>query len=114
MSWNGSLLRQSGRTPTASSKAKESDVASPKRLAAIHQYGRIRRRDGAFRWGIYRDLEDADRYVETFLISSWAEHLRQHERATAADREAEERLGPYVTGVPNVRHLVWAEPDRSV
>jgi len=78
-------------------------------LEAIHEYGRVRRRDGAFRWGIYRDLEDADRYVETFLVQSWAEHLRQHERSTKADREVEERLRAYVIGVPQVRHLVAAE-----
>jgi MFS family permease len=78
-------------------------------LEAIHEYGRVRRRDGAFRWGIYRDLEDADRYVETFLVQSWAEHLRQHERSTKADREMEERLRVYVIGVPQVRHLVAAE-----
>jgi len=81
-------------------------------LEAIHEYGRVRRRDGAYRWGVYRDLEDADRYVETFLIRSWAEHLRQHERSTKADREVEDRLRTYVTGVPKVRHLVAAELDR--
>jgi len=67
-------------------------------LDAIHRYGRVRRRDGAYRWGVYRDLEDAERYVETFLVRSWAEHLRQHERSTNADREAEDRLRSYVTG----------------
>jgi len=82
-------------------------------LEAIHEYARVRRRDGAYRWGVYRDLEDADRYVETFLIRSWAEHLRQHERSTKADREVEDRLRTYVTGVPNVRHLVGADSDRS-
>src|SRR5258705_8958421 len=80
-------------------------------LEAIHGYGRVRRRDGAYRWGGYRDLEDADRYVETFLIRSWAEHLRQHERSTKADREVENRLQTYVTGVPKVRHLVAADPS---
>jgi len=82
-------------------------------LEAIHEYGRVRRRDGAYRWGVYRDLEDADRYVETFLIRSWAEHLRQHERSTKADREVEDRLQTYVTGEPSVRHLVAAETNRS-
>jgi MFS family permease len=82
-------------------------------LDAIHEYGRVRRRDGAYRWGVYRDLEDADRYVETFLIRSWAEHLRQHERSTKADREIEDRLRTYVTGAPKVRHLVAAESDGS-
>ena len=77
-------------------------------IRAIHEYGRVRRRDGAFRWGVYRDLEEADRYVETFIVSSWAEHLRQHERVTNADRELELRLQSYVTGAPNVRHLVSA------
>ena len=77
-------------------------------LQAIHEYGRVRRRDGAFRWSVYRDLEEADRYVETFVVSSWAEHLRQHERVTNADRAVEDRLRACVTGVPSVRHLVSA------
>ena len=33
-------------------------------LRAMEAYGRIRRRDGAFRWGIYRDLEQADVHLE--------------------------------------------------
>jgi hypothetical protein len=82
-------------------------------LEVIHEYGRVRRRDGAYRWGVYRDLEDANRYVETFLVSSWAEHLRQHERSTEADREVEERLRTHVTGEPTVRHLVAADANRS-
>src|SRR5262249_10192119 len=54
-------------------------------LEAMHRYGRVRRRDGASRWGIFRDLERADVYVETFVVNSCAEHLRQHERLTRAD-----------------------------
>ena len=77
------------------------------------RYGRVRRRDGAFRWGVYADLEEEDRYVETFLVSSWVEHLRQHERSTNADREAEERLRSHVLTQPIVRHLVFAEPHGS-
>src|SRR4029077_7727933 len=78
-------------------------------IDAIHTYGRVRRRDGAFRWVVYGDVEEADRYVETFLVSSWAEHLRQHERAINADREAEQRVQTFVTGEPIVRHLVSAD-----
>jgi MFS family permease len=77
-------------------------------LAAIHQYARIRRRDGAYRWGIYRDTEVGDRYLEIFLVNSWAEHLRQHERQTQADRELEQRLSSYVSADPKVRHLIYA------
>jgi MFS family permease len=77
-------------------------------VAVIHQYGRIRRRDGAYRWGIYRDTEVANRYLEIFLVNSWAEHLRQHERQTQADREVEQRLSSYVAAEPKVRHLIYA------
>ena len=78
-------------------------------LDAMHKYGRIRRRDGASRWGIYRDLEVENRYLETFIVDSWAEHLRQHERSTQADREIEERVQSYTSGQPKVRHLVAAD-----
>jgi hypothetical protein len=77
-------------------------------LDAIHEYGRIRRRDGAFRWGVFRDLETENRYLETFVLHSWAEHLRQHERFTLADRELEARLHSYARSQPKVRHLVSA------
>ena len=36
-------------------------------LEAIQKYGRMRRRDGAYRWGIFRDTAVADHYVEIFL-----------------------------------------------
>jgi len=77
-------------------------------LDAIHKYGRIRRRDGASRWGVFRDLEVENRYLETFIVHSWAEHLRQHERSTQADREFEERLLRYTRSQPRVRHLASA------
>jgi hypothetical protein len=74
---------------------------------AMRQYGRIRRRDGASRWGICRDLEAADRYIETFVVSSWSEHIRQHDRLTRADSQIEERLRSCVLSEPSVRHLVF-------
>jgi MFS family permease len=82
----------------------------PKRTAefvdAMHRYGRMRRRDGAYRWAMFRDTELADRYLEIFLVNSWAEHLRQHERQTEADRELEGRIYGYLSGEPMVRHLI--------
>jgi MFS family permease len=82
-------------------------------VEAIHEYGRIRLRDGAYRWGVYRDTEAADRYVEIFLVHSWAEHLRQHERQTKADREIEERLRGYVTKEPEVHHLIYVSVEEA-
>src|SRR6266436_5756488 len=79
----------------------------PEFIKVMHQYGRVRRRDGASRWGICRDLEMADRYLETFIVSSWAEHLRQHDRFTRADSQLEERLRSCTRNEPDVRHLVY-------
>ncbi len=75
-------------------------------LQAIRKYERVRRRDGAYRWDVYHDIEDADRWVETFVVSTWGEHLRQHERSTHADQKLEEKLLGFATGTPVVRHLI--------
>jgi MFS family permease len=80
-------------------------------LRAMRGYGLVRRRDGASRWGIFRDVEHADVYVETFLVSSWAEHLRQHERLTREDRDLEDRLRSYSRREPKVRHLIYDEGE---
>jgi predicted MFS family arabinose efflux permease len=80
-------------------------------LDAMHRYERIRRRDGAFRWGIYHDTEAADRYLEIFLVDSWAEHLRQHARQTQADRKVEQRVSSFIVGEPVVRHMIFAQAD---
>jgi hypothetical protein len=77
-------------------------------VEAMHQYERVRRRDGASRWGIFHDTQNGDRYLEIFLVSSWAEHLRQHERQTQADRKIEQRLRSYLLSDPEVRHLIYA------
>jgi MFS family permease len=77
-------------------------------LNAMSEYGRVRQRDGASRWGIYRDTEASDRYVETFVVSSWGEHLRQHDRQTQADRALEERVLGYSSGEVTMRHLIYA------
>jgi MFS family permease len=75
-------------------------------LRAMQQYERIRRRDGASWWGIFRDLENEYVYVETFLVASWVEHLRQHERFTRADRHIEAQIAEHVTEEPRIRHLI--------
>ncbi len=80
-------------------------------LEAIDEYGRVRRRDGAYWWGVFRDVAKTDVYVETFLVDSWAEHLRQHERSTEADRAVEARLRECLDGPTAVRHLVAAEVE---
>jgi hypothetical protein len=46
-----------------------------------------RRRTGAVSWHVWRDATDPGRILEQFVVGSWDEHLRQHERASHRDQE---------------------------
>jgi MFS family permease len=81
-------------------------------LEALHKFSRVRRRDGASRWGVYRDTERPTHYVETFLVETWAEHLRQHERLTRADRSLEENVYRFVSASTTARHFIYARATR--
>ncbi len=84
---------------------------APDFLDEIYKFQRIRRRDGATRWGIYYDTEAADVYLETFLVDSWAEHERQHDRFTVADEELEKRVLSYALEKETVKHYIYAKRD---
>jgi hypothetical protein len=85
--------------------AKASDFA-----AAMHQVRLERLRDGAYRWGLYNDSAVPSRFVETFVVESWAEHLRQHERVTVADQKTEDIVRAFHIGPepPIITHFVYA------
>jgi MFS family permease len=78
-------------------------------LHQMYKYQRVRRRDGATSWGIFFDTEAPDVYVETFKVDSWAEHQRQHDRFTMADRELEERVLRFARKPVEVKHYIHAE-----
>jgi MFS family permease/quinol monooxygenase YgiN len=79
-------------------------------LAALDDLGRERRRDGAYRWGVFEDAADPARFVETFLVESWLEHMRQHQRVTNADRVLQTQVqGFNLDGEPKVTHMIAAE-----
>jgi MFS family permease len=82
-------------------------------LAEIERLEHERRRDGAYSWGIFEDTAEEGRFLETFLVQSWLEHLRQHKRVTNADRVLQEKVHHYVSGKPKVTHLIAAEPSRT-
>jgi transmembrane secretion effector len=56
-------------------------------VTAMQAVREMRRRNGAYFWELFHDSADPARFVECFMDESWIEHLRQHERASIADRE---------------------------
>jgi MFS family permease len=80
-------------------------------LKELHSLGRIRRRDGAFFWSVFYDPSVAGRFVETFAVETWLEHLRQHVRVTKADLRTEARVKSFQVGggKPAVVHLIHVD-----
>jgi len=92
--------------------AIEYRIATKDRAEFLHLLDALaaeRRRDGAYAWNVFEDVEAPGRLVETFLAESWMEHLRQHERVTEADRALQEQLQRFLLQPPRVKHLVTAE-----
>jgi MFS family permease len=87
-------------------------------LSAMGTLAHERRRDGAYEWGMFEDTSDKGKFLETFLVESWIEHLRQHERVTHADRVLQEHIHRLLERKPSVRHLITVEPgygrDRAI
>lgn len=85
-----------------------SPADAPAFIARMRELRQVRLRDGALDWALERDLADADRFVESFHVRSWQEHLRQHERLTQADLSLERQVRELgaAGGQPPVRHLV--------
>jgi predicted MFS family arabinose efflux permease len=76
-------------------------------FAAVNKFADERRRDGAFEWNVFEDLSASGRFVETFLLDSWLDHLRQHRRVTGSDRGLQEAVNRFqVEGTPKVNHFI--------
>jgi hypothetical protein len=79
-------------------------------LEAISHMRAPRRRDGATFWRIYRDLADPTRFIERFIVSSWADYLHQRARATLADQELDSHVRAFqLEGVPVTMQHYLAE-----
>ena len=74
-------------------------------LGAVDELGHARRRDGAYAWGVYEDVADVGRFVETFTIDSWLELMHQRERVTNADEMLVNRVRHLLAEPPRVTHL---------
>jgi hypothetical protein len=75
-------------------------------LAARDALERQRRRGGGYAWGLFEDTSVPGRFVESFRVESWVEHLRQHDRATVTDRALDERVRGYSEIAPQATHLI--------
>jgi hypothetical protein len=61
-------------------------------LRAIGGVEATRRRNGASSWRVFRDVGEDGRFVERYVITSWAEYVRLRMRMTVADRKLQNRV----------------------
>ncbi|MEJ5173690.1 MFS transporter, partial [Erwinia sp. MYb416] len=80
----------------------------PAFLAEIKKLSLTRRRDGAYAWGIAEHSRDATTLIEWFLVESWHEHLRQHQRVSHADADLQSSVTRFHQGEekPKVNHFI--------
>ena len=83
-------------------------------LIALEALSRERKRDGAYAWGVFQDTADEGRFLETFLLDLWLEHLRQHKRVTRADRVLQAHVRSYLKAETIVTHLIAAESANDI
>ncbi|UPG88013.1 MFS transporter [Luteibacter aegosomaticola] len=82
--------------------------AQPAFLAVLERFSMERRRDGAYAWGVTQDSANPEHVVEWFMVESWAEHLRQHERLSHAGADLQSEATSFHRGdaPPRVTHLI--------
>ena len=61
-------------------------------MTALQRTRFSRRRTGATSWRAWQDASDPSRILEQFVVASWTEHLRQHERVTKRDQGRLDRI----------------------
>jgi len=80
----------------------------PAFLHAMRHVAAERRRDGAYAWGVAEHTGEPERVIEWFLVESWAEHLRQHQRVSKADADQQAEAVRFHIGPdkPVVHHFL--------
>jgi MFS family permease len=105
------------RGPVAVSIEYRIDPAKAREFTAAARKLRAERlRDGAFDWSLLMDVGDPARRVEFFVVESWLEHLRQHERVTLTDKELQDQVNAFHLGAepPRVSHFFFTDtPEKS-
>jgi quinol monooxygenase YgiN len=82
-------------------------------LSTIKLLADERKRDGAYAWEVFQDSADDGRFLETFFVESWLEHLRQHRRVTKADRALEQEVRKFIRSPPTITHFIAARPGQG-
>ncbi len=82
---------------------------------ALYAGRHARRRTGAVSWRLWRDAAHPGHVLEEFVVGSWDEHLRQHERVSRRDQQRLEDIRAMTepSHPATVTHWLAPELDRD-
>lgn len=85
-------------------------------LDTMAERRRIRRRNGARRWALARDLENPQLWIESYHTPTWTEYVRHNQRTTHADATITDRLRKLHSGAepPRVHRMIERPTDWTV
>lgn len=85
----------------------------PAFMRVMSERQRIRRRDGARRWRLLRDLGSETNWIEVYEAPTWTEYVRHNLRLTKADANVSEQLRALHDSEdpPAVRRLIERPPS---
>ncbi|MEZ5709956.1 MAG: MFS transporter [Blastomonas sp.] len=88
------------------------DEDIPVFLAEMSEWRRLRRRDGARRWTLYRDLADPRIWIERYQVPTWLDYMRHNTRRTHEDAERFRRIHALHRGEgrPPVQRMIVVDP----
>jgi MFS family permease len=80
-------------------------------VEALYAGRHARRRTGAVSWRVWRDAVDPGHVLEQFVVGSWEEHLRQHERVSLRDQQRLEQISSMTDPSRPTTVTHWLAPE---
>jgi hypothetical protein len=79
-------------------------------VEALRAARHARRRTGAVSWRVWRDAAEPGHILEQFVVSSWDEHLRQHERISSNDQQRLDEIAAMTDPGQPTKVTHWLAP----
>lgn len=75
-------------------------------IKEMQKIKRQRIKTGAYIWELFEDVEKPNIFFEMFLVETWLEHLRQHERTIKHDLIVREKIKGYLESDSETTHYI--------
>lgn len=75
-------------------------------IKEMQKIKRQRIKTGAYYWDLFEDVEKPNVFIETFLVETWLDHLRQHERTIKQDLIVRDKIKSFLEATAEITHYI--------